>query len=453
MVLLRDQAAPVFVHPTTLVPAAVDPTAARPPRPTGPDPSSSTTTPGSTSTASPDGGSGPSTGPSGGPAGDSANDLSGSGANAPAGPVHAAATADPHHGDLSGEGGAPGASLRLDGGRTDVLAAEAPATPGGVVLGVTSRTPAGEAVPVGPAAVAAEGFSTAVGPGAAGGDETVVLLRTAVRTAGAPDLGDRPSGDDAFWDLAGAGELRRALADAAGLVPGSSAVATMPAQEPPGRSWRAAGLGGFFAQAFSLGALNGRDAGSGPDAGAVALQPVHDSQLVLADLTQRLTDAFTRLVQSFYLHFLGRAAAAGEVTGWVGLLLSGQTEEQVLSAFLSTAEFYRHVATLVPAGTGDERFVQGLYTLLLGRPAGDAELGGWLNALPTLGRDGVASALLHSTEYRSRQVEFYFQGLLQRPATPAEVAAWAGSPFDLRTIRLLLETNLPAPAEGAAPSA
>jgi hypothetical protein len=124
------------------------------------------------------------------------------------------------------------------------------------------------------------------------------------------------------------------------------------------------------------------------------------------------------------------------------MLLGGQTEEQVLSAFLSTAEFYTRAGGLVPTGAGDERFVRTLYEQLLQRPATDAEVGGWLGALPGLGLAGVALALLTSVEYRSRRVEGYYRDLLGRPAGPAEVASWAGSPFDLLTIRLFFETRL-----------
>jgi hypothetical protein len=207
------------------------------------------------------------------------------------------------------------------------------------------------------------------------------------------------------------------------------------------RPWSVADLGQILAQAFYLGSLKQAGANPDPQAAAALLQGPGDTRLLVADLVQRSTEVFTRLVQAFYVHFLGRAAAAGEESGWVGMLLSGQTEEQVLSAFLSTAEFYTRAGNLVPAGTGDERFVRALYELLLQRPATDAEVGGWLGALPGLGLAGVAFALLTSVEYRSRRVEGYYRDLLRRPAGAAEVASWAGSPFDLLTIRLFFATH------------
>jgi hypothetical protein len=217
--------------------------------------------------------------------------------------------------------------------------------------------------------------------------------------------------------------------------------AARPAGAAPGEEqhWTAADLGRILAQALYLGNLKQPGANPDPQAAAALLQAPGDTRLLVADLIQRSTEAFTRLVQAFYVHFLGRAAAAGEEAGWVGMLLSGQTEEQVLSAFLSTAEFYTRAGGLVPAGTADERFVRALYDLLLQRPATDGEVGGWLGALPALGRGGVAAALLASAEYRSRRVEGYYRDLLGRPAGAAEVASWADSPFDLLTIRLFFE--------------
>jgi hypothetical protein len=123
------------------------------------------------------------------------------------------------------------------------------------------------------------------------------------------------------------------------------------------------------------------------------------------------------------------------------MLLRGQTEEQVLAAFLSTAEFGERANRLSRTGTSDERFLQALYRLLFRRAPTEAERSNWLSALPRLGRGGVASLLLASTEYRTLQIETYYLDLLQRPGAAAEVDAWAQSPFDLLTLRLFFETR------------
>jgi hypothetical protein len=445
LVVWRGLAAPVVENPTRIASPAVDADPARPPRPVDPDPIGRAS-PAATAGDDPNGGDGILAHHSGGPSAGAPGNQGSDGPEPAPGLAHSSAPADGRHGDPAGEGGGPGGSLRLDGNRTDLLAGEPLAPLGAAFLGLARGTAGGDPLTAGAPVGWVESPAPALAAGAASADGELARLVTAARAPAAANLGEQGQEEETFWTFFGAGRLRQALAEAAGLAPGASLTLASPTQEPAGR-WRAAGLGGLLAQAFSLGNLKQAGTGAGLEGGSLPLQSLSDSQFLLADLTQRLTDAFSRLMQSFYLHFLGRAAEAGEVNGWVGLLLAGQTEEQVLSAFLSTAEFYQRTAALIPAGTEDERFLQGLYRLLLGRPAADAEVGGWLAALSTLGRDGVAAALLHSTEYRTRQVETYFQEVLQRPGSPAEVASWANSPFDLKTIRILLETNLPAPAE------
>jgi hypothetical protein len=190
----------------------------------------------------------------------------------------------------------------------------------------------------------------------------------------------------------------------------------------------------------------------GPEPAVVGLMRAPgDSGLAVADLIQRSTDAFTRLVRQFYQFFLGRDAKPGEEQGWVAALQGGQTQEQVLASFLSTPEFASRANTLIPTGTPDERYLQALYQVLLQRPATEVELSSWLNALPSLQRRGVALVLLGSTEYRSLQVAAMYSALLGRAAPPEEVAAWASSPFDLLTIQGYLQARpdlFAIPAQG-----
>jgi hypothetical protein len=207
-------------------------------------------------------------------------------------------------------------------------------------------------------------------------------------------------------------------------------------------------LGGALLQAMFLGNLSR----PGPEPAVVGLMRAPgDSGLAVADLIQRSTDAFTRLVQKFYQFFLGRDAKPGEEQGWVAALQGGQTQEQVLAAFLSTPEFASRANTLISTGTPDERYLQALYQVLLQRPATDTELSSWLSALPSLERRGVALVLLGSTEYRSLQVATLYSTLLGRAASPEEVAAWASSPFDLLTIQGYLQSRpdlFGSPAQG-----
>ena len=347
------------------------------------------------------------------------------------------AWAEPRRDEAAPENGGPFFPRPTDAGRPETLSGEpsaaAAAAPPGGGHASDGDEPPGRNVTGGAVAGDASSPRTRTPPGAPGpGDLTTGLFEL-------PGAGLAPAGDLLGNLVAGhglapvpPGQGRVRLAVPAAPLAGAPAEA---------RHWSVADLGQILAQAFYLGNL--KPAGAHPDPQAVAalLQAPGDTRLLVADLIQRSTEALTRLVQAFYVHFLGRAAAAGEESGWVAMLLSGQTEEQVLSAFLSTAEFYTRAGGLVPAGTGDERFIRALYDLLLQRPAGDAEVGGWLGALPALGRGGVASALLTSVEYRSRRIETYYRELLRRPAGTAAVASWASSPFDLLTIRLFFESH------------
>jgi hypothetical protein len=202
-------------------------------------------------------------------------------------------------------------------------------------------------------------------------------------------------------------------------------------------------LGQILAQALYLGSL--KQAGGSDPAPGLADVP-GDPRLLVADLVQRTSEVFARVVQGFFALFLARAAQPGEESGWVNMLLGGQTEEQVLGAFLSTAAFGQRADAMIASGSSDERFLRALFTLLLRRAPSDAELSGWLAALPELGRGGVATFLLRSAEFRSLQIASYYEELLQRPATASEVESWANSPFDLLTIRLFVEARPEQPA-------
>jgi hypothetical protein len=209
-------------------------------------------------------------------------------------------------------------------------------------------------------------------------------------------------------------------------------------------------LGGLLAQVFYLGGLKQADAAPEAEAAVEGLQAPGDVRLVVADLIQRSTEVFTQLIQSFYALFLGREAAAGEEQGWVGMLLAGRTQEDVLGAFLSTREFYDRATVLVHSGTPDERYVQALHQVLLHRSALPQEVSGYLAALSgTVGGAGRAvlpSLLVRSVEYRTQQIEALYRTLLARQDAgalrAAEIAAWACSPFDLLTIRTFLVGRL-----------
>jgi hypothetical protein len=126
------------------------------------------------------------------------------------------------------------------------------------------------------------------------------------------------------------------------------------------------------------------------------------------------------------VRFLGRTPQNGEDVGWVNALAS-ETEEQVLTQFLASAEFYSLAQKLVSSGTPDERFIQAMYQLVLNRLASSSEVSQWVNALPTLGRAGVAAAFVESAEFRTEMVSAFYNTVLQRDPDATGLSAWVSS--------------------------
>jgi hypothetical protein len=52
------------------------------------------------------------------------------------------------------------------------------------------------------------------------------------------------------------------------------------------------------------------------------------------------TEYRTNLISGFYASYLGRTGSSAEVTGWVGAVANGETDEQVINAFLTTGEYF-----------------------------------------------------------------------------------------------------------------
>jgi virginiamycin B lyase len=182
------------------------------------------------------------------------------------------------------------------------------------------------------------------------------------------------------------------------------------------------------------------------------------SQSSLTDDQQRLqivtqiehsAEARTRLVKSWYLTYLGRAAQNGEEQGWVQqMVVGGATEAQVLAGILSSVEFSFRLTFLVtapPSPSSDEAFVRNLYGTLLGRTADASGLSFWLTALPTIGRAGVVQGFLSSAEYTEQRVLAYYRDLLHRPdqplATQGELKSWLGRNLSTEQIRLLFRAS------------
>jgi hypothetical protein len=194
-----------------------------------------------------------------------------------------------------------------------------------------------------------------------------------------------------------------------------------------------------FVQALYLDAL-GRAGTQAELDGWLGLLNAGGQQAVAAGIEGSF-EAQDHLVQSWYQTYLGRPADGTEKLGWVGLLQAGQSEEQVLSQILGSAEFYDRAQSMGLACTADQNYVQALYQVLLGRTAGDAEVAGWVNTLPQLGTHGVALAMLHSQEFRTDQFEGYYNALLHRPDDPAGLNNWVMSNLDMHSVRIGFEAS------------
>jgi hypothetical protein len=194
-----------------------------------------------------------------------------------------------------------------------------------------------------------------------------------------------------------------------------------------------------FVQALYLDELGRAGMTSELDGWVNVLNNSGGSQATVVNAIANSPEAHNHLVTGWYVTFLGRTPGAGEVAGWSGMLQT-QTPEVVLSQLLSTTEFYGRAQTLVTVGTTDQRFVTALYQLLLNRTPGAPELAGWIQALPTLGRNGLALGLLTSQEYRNLVVTGDYADLLHRPADMG-LTGWVLSGLDLGAVRRGFESS------------
>jgi hypothetical protein len=213
----------------------------------------------------------------------------------------------------------------------------------------------------------------------------------------------------------------------------------------PDTADRAAAFAGLtpqerFVQTLYLDELGRDGAKAELDNWVDALNAPGMSQATVAAAIEQSPEARDHLVRSWYLAFLGRQAANGEELGWANLLLRGQSEEQVLSQIFASPEFYARAQKLVGSGSADERYVQAMYQVLLGRTAAAAEVAAWVQALPSIGAQAAAQRLLSSTEYRTDLVDSYYNALLHRPPDSA-LADWVFSGLGAGGMRVGFEST------------
>jgi hypothetical protein len=145
-------------------------------------------------------------------------------------------------------------------------------------------------------------------------------------------------------------------------------------------------------------------------------------QGIVANGILRSNEALGRVVDSFYIRFLGRQSDAAGRAAWISTLQHGASLESVEAGFITSPEYLSHI---------DTDFVQSLYINLLGRTGSAAELALWNNTIQTLGLAGIANAFLTSQEYRGDNVSADFQQFLHRSPSPTETSAFVGMSTDL----------------------
>jgi hypothetical protein len=123
-------------------------------------------------------------------------------------------------------------------------------------------------------------------------------------------------------------------------------------------------------------------------------------------------------VDSYFQSFLGRSPSSAERASWVSLFLAGASETTVQQDLLLSPEFQ----ALHPGNAG---LVSGLFSVVLGRAAGQAEQAGLVQALQQgLSPSTLISAILNSPEYLSRVIDQDFALFLHRAPSPLEIANW-----------------------------
>ncbi|GAB3606051.1 hypothetical protein GCM10027413_14600 [Conyzicola nivalis] len=123
---------------------------------------------------------------------------------------------------------------------------------------------------------------------------------------------------------------------------------------------------------------------------------------------------------SAYRTILGREPEGDAIYGWLALMRNGTVmTEDLDKQFLASEEFYNN------AGADNVRFVQALYTRMLGRSASMQESVGWSFQAFHNGRPAVVNAIWGSMEAaRSRVSAIYFE-YLGRYAGESETYGWA----------------------------
>jgi uncharacterized delta-60 repeat protein len=134
------------------------------------------------------------------------------------------------------------------------------------------------------------------------------------------------------------------------------------------------------------------------------------------------TEYYSDFIIANYQKYLGRTPAPQEVSGWVGNMQHGMTDETAEAFFIASPEFENDYGGI---GAG---WISGIYQVLLNRSPIQSELNGWLQAM----NDGesanaVAFAFTDSTERETDRIITDYQKYLNRNPLASEVGGWVNA--------------------------
>ncbi len=157
-----------------------------------------------------------------------------------------------------------------------------------------------------------------------------------------------------------------------------------------------------------------------------------DGQATVAQGLYFSSESLGRLVDSFYLRFLGRQSDTAGRASFISFLQNGGTEQQMENIFLTSPEYLSHI---------DTDFVQSLYINVLGRTGSSSELAFWNNQLQTIGLLGVANGFTGSTENRQNTAIADYETYLYRAPRSSEESSLVNSSKDLLEFAVFVEST------------
>ncbi len=142
------------------------------------------------------------------------------------------------------------------------------------------------------------------------------------------------------------------------------------------------------------------------------------------------TPSLTRVVDGFYIKYLGRTADMAGASSWVALLQGGSSLESIQAGFISSAEFI---------SSNNSDYVQGLYRTFFGRTGSASELAFWYGQIQQPnGLNIVAQGFATSAENRQSYVQSTFTQYFHRRGNAAEVSFFANQSGDLLAVASLM---------------